>query len=134
MTLQITQNSCPAFQAEVALKGFLGANAEGLICAAGLLGSQPAVRRTTRLIDAIFAAPRLTRRMRQELIGLHRLLTLDCVDDCASLEAACFAEIDPASPVVEEICELSDCLREHLVALADAETREPLWDAITAAA
>lgn len=134
MTLHFTQKTCPALQAEAALKGFLGGHVEALICAAGLLGSQPAVRRTARLIEDILSAPRLTRRMRRDLIGLHRLLSLDCVDDRTSLEAACFAKIDPASPVVEEICELSDRLRGHLIALADAEAEDPLWNDLTAAA
>jgi len=134
MTLQITPKIRPAIHAEVALKGFLAGHVEALISAAGLLGSQPAVRRTAYLIEEILMTPCLTRRMRQELIGLHRLLSLDCVDDRDSLEAACFAEIDPASPVVEEICELSDSLHGHLIALANAEAQDPLWDDLTAAA
>lgn len=134
MTLHITQKTCPALEAEAALKGFLGGHVEALICAAGLLGSEPAVRRTARLIEGIFSAPSLTRRMRQDLIGLHRLLSLDCVDDEASLEAACFAEVDPALPIVEEICKLSDSLRGHLIALADAEAQDPLWNGLTVAA
>lgn len=134
MNLHIAQTTCPALRAETALKGFLGGHVEALICAAGLLGSEPAVRRTARLIEAILSAPSLTRRMRQDLIGLHRLLSLDCVDDRASLEAACFAKIDPASPVVEEICELSDSLYGHLIALADTDSQDPLWNDLTAAA
>ncbi|MFG6625802.1 hypothetical protein [Sulfitobacter sp. 1A12056] len=134
MNLHITQTTCPALRAEAALKGFLESHVKALVCAAGLLGSRPAVRRTARLIEAILTAPHLTRRMRQDLIGLHRLLSLDCVDDCASLEAACFGEIDPASPIVEEICELSDGLRGHLIALADTEAQDPLWNDLTAAA
>ena len=72
--------------------------------------------------------------MRQDLVGLHRLLSLDCVDDCTSLEAARYAEIDPASPIVEDICELTDLLRWHLLALAEIERHDPLWECLTAAA
>ena len=46
MSLQIITTKCPAFKAEVALKGFLAGHADALIAAAALLGSQPAVRRT----------------------------------------------------------------------------------------
>jgi hypothetical protein len=134
MAYQAPTYTCPTFKAEIALKAFLNGHVDALISSAALLGSQPAVRRTADLIQDILLAPRLTRRMRQDLVGLHRLLSLDCVDDFNSLDAACFAEIDPASPMVEDICELTDALREHLLALANIESQDPLWQNLIEAA
>jgi len=42
------------------------------------------------------------------------------VDDPESLEAACFAQLDPGSDLVAELCRLGDGLRDHLEALAEA--------------
>ena len=123
---------CPQ-PAEVALARFLAHHAEPLLAAATLLGGRPALRRTARLLEDILDAPGLSRRLRREIVGLHRLLSLDCVSDPESLEAACFAAIDPASPAVEEICVLTDDLRAHLAALAETEEdkglRQVLLDA-----
>ena len=70
----------------------------------------------------------LNRRLRGEMVGFHRLLSLQFVDDISSLEAACFAEIDPASPVVEGICLLTDAFRSKLSALVEVEAGEPIWE------
>ena len=134
MSLQFVTTISPAHTAEIALKVFLGGHVDALISAAALLGSKPAVRRTARLLDDVLSAPKLTRHMRRDLVGLLRLLSLECVDDFSSLEAACFSEIDPASPVVEEICELTDKFRWHLISLAEAERHEPLWAGLVDAA
>jgi hypothetical protein len=125
---------CPSSAAETALAQFLLDRAEALVSAAALLGGQPAVRRTARLLEELVDAPCLTRRLRGELVELHRLLSLDRVDDPESIEAGCFAEIDPASPAVEEICELTDAVRAHFLALAKIEIDDPFWEEILAAA
>lgn len=134
MSLITTIAPCPSSAAETALARFLLSHAEPLVSAAALLGGRPAVRRTARLLEELVDAPRLTRRRRREIVELHRLLSLDRVNDPEGLEAACFAEIDPSSPVVEEICELTDAMRSHLVALAEVEAEDPLWKEILAAA
>jgi hypothetical protein len=115
----------PSRSAETALARFLLGHVGALTSASALLGGQPAARRTARLIDELVEAPRLNSRLRRELVELHRLLALERVDDPDSLEAARFAEIDPSSPIVEEICVLTDTLRAHLLALANAEDSEP---------
>ena len=71
--------------------------------------------------------------LRAELVELDRLLFLDRVDDPDSVEAGCFAEIDPASPVVEEICVLADEFRSHLISVAESDDRPQAWAAILAA-
>ena len=55
------------------LAAFLVENAEPLINAAAVLGGRQAVRRTARLIEDMASAPRLTRRLGRDLVGLHRL-------------------------------------------------------------
>lgn len=119
---------------EEALVRYLCGHAEALLNAAALLGARPAVRRTARLLEELAEARQpLTRRQHAGIGDLHRLLSLEGVDDPDSLEAACFAEIDPASPVVEEICLLTDGLEAHLAALQEAEG-QPLGLDLSAAA
>ena len=103
---------------------FLTERADALLSAAELLGGGTARRRTGRLIRDLAGAPCLTRRLRAELVALHRLLSLQDVDDLESDAAAFFAAIDPANPAVEEICLLTDALTSLLEALADMEIRE----------
>lgn len=136
--LMITPGNCTSSgDAQTALVLFLLTHAEQLLNAAGLLGDRPAVRRTARLLaDIADLGPEqpLSRRLRRELVGLHRLLSLDAVHVPDSLEAALFAEIDPASPVVEDICELTDELHKHLKALVKAESDDVLASNLAAAA
>ena len=134
MSLITTIAPCPSSAAETALARFLLGHAEPLISAAVLLGGQPAVRRTTRLLEELVNAPHLNRHLCREIVELHRLLALDRVDDPDSLEAACFAQIDPFSPAVEEICKLTDAMRSHLLVFAEVEAGDPLWEEILAAA
>ena len=72
MSLITTIAPCPFRAAETALRRFLLGHAEALVSIAGLLGEQPAVRRTARLLEELVDAPRLTRRLRLELMELHR--------------------------------------------------------------
>lgn len=116
----------PAHPALTALQSFATVHAAALISAAGLLGGRPAVRRTAHLLEDLLGTTQLTRRLRRELAGLHRLLSLESVDDEESLEAACFSGIDPASPIVDEICLLSDGLLARLLALPDTQECEYL--------
>ncbi len=104
-----------------ALAHFLLSHMDQLIDAAGVLGGQPAVRRTARLLEDVSAATALNRRLSRELVDLHRLLSLQLVDDLDSIEAARFSEIDPCSPIVEQICLLTDQFRDYLEALVDAD-------------
>ena len=133
MSLTATLASHPTHPAETALARFLLDHAEALTSASALLGGRPAARRTARLLEALPDAPHLNPRLRREVVELHRLLALDRVSDPESLEAACFAQIDPASSAAEEICVLTDVLREHLITLARAESSEPTWKDIAAA-
>lgn len=57
-----------------------------------------------------------------EFDWLHGLLTLQNVGNPDSIEALCFCGIQPESPVVWEICLLSEALAEHIdVVRAEAQ-------------
>ncbi|NKX28496.1 hypothetical protein HGE68_01185 [Rhodobacteraceae bacterium R_SAG6] len=102
------------------LREFMLSHDVALQNASVLLGGQPALKRTQALFDDIMSAPRLTRRLKHAIVTLHDLLTLKNVHDIETLEAACFAEIDPASPIVEELCLLSDALKDAIYRQQDA--------------
>ncbi len=118
----------------VAVYQFMSEYADALVSAARLLGGDQAAQRTSLLINEVLQRAPLCRHLRAEFVDLHRLLSLQAVDDLESIEAACLAEIDPASPVVEEVCLLSDGLFDHLVALARAEYLDPVWRPVLDAA
>ena len=103
------------------LREFMSSHDEAHQNASVLLGGQPALRRTQALLDDVMSAPRLTRRMRNEIVALHDLLTLNNANNLGSLEAACFADIDPASPVVEELCLLSEALKDAIYRQQDVD-------------
>ncbi|QDI76927.1 hypothetical protein [Leisingera aquaemixtae] len=96
------------------LKDFFQNQSEALQNAAVLLGGQPALRCVHALLDDLTIQPSITRRMKTNLVKLQKVLTLENVHDMDRIEAALFAEIDPASPIVEEICLLSDQLDDLL--------------------
>lgn len=104
------------------LSVFLADNNEGLEHAAALLGGSVAARRARGLVDALSTPrPRLTRRICRELIALHRLLALEDVGTPGHPTAHYFSTIDPADPVVEEICLLTDGLSDCLRALVEED-------------
>lgn len=103
------------------LREFMSSYDQTLQNASVLLGGQPALRRTQALLHDVMSAPRLTRRMRNEIVALHDLLTLNNVHDLESLEAAYFADIDPASPIVEDLCLLSEALKDAIYRQQDVD-------------
>ena len=96
------------------LRAFASFHSEALQNASLLLGGQPALRRTLNLLDDISSAPQLTRRISRSLIDLHQLHSLQNVHDPDRIEKACFADIDPASPIVADLCLLSEALEDQL--------------------
>lgn len=114
------------------VRAFISDHGTALLNASRLLGGEPAYRRSRDLIEMVGESHRLTRRMRQRLVDLHALLTLKNVGDSDRVETACFAEIDPSDPLVEDICLLADMLYDVLIAVArdkpttvaDAEIRQ----------
>ena len=104
-----------------AARSFLDAHGLALANAAYLLGGGAASARVDVLISSVREARRLTRPHRRQLGELHRLLMLDAVGDPDRLETELFALIDPAEPVVDDICRLADALQELLVLISRDE-------------
>lgn len=101
------------------LREFTLTNSEALQNASLLLGGQPALRATIRVLDDLADARALTRRMRADLHRLYELLSLTHVHDPDRPEAGYFAMIDPEWSAVEDICLLSDRLSDLLDAFGD---------------
>lgn len=97
------------------LRAYLGEHRDGLFDAAALLGGQNGVRLAQSVLDDIDTLGTPTRCTMRALDDLLDLLMLEHVHDPNRIEACRFASINPASPVVEEICLLAD-------GLADATT------------
>jgi hypothetical protein len=102
------------------LLSWLNDHGDALHSACQLLGGASRASRTARLLEDLRANPQITERVRRELRILHGLLALEHVHDPDREEHGFFAEIDPADPVVYEICALTDGLEGHLAA-CDAE-------------
>ena len=86
--------------------------------AAEILGGPAALRRCARVFSDIKTAGTLSRRLKRELVWLHRLLTLNLGGDPDSIDAVSFAAIEPDDPQVHGICRAADCLHDLLVEIA----------------
>ncbi|GGF82158.1 hypothetical protein GCM10011402_38440 [Paracoccus acridae] len=95
-----------------ALHLFVQDNSEALQHAAFTLGGRDWLRRTRGIIDNLRLGKPLTRSTRIEIEKLYGLLTLRYAADPDTAECGFAADIDPASPVVEEICLLVDKLED----------------------
>lgn len=98
------------------LRAYLGENRSGLLDVVALLGGQPGVRLAQSVLDGFDTPGMPTRRTMQAIDDLLDLLMLENVHDPDRIEAGRFAMIDPASPIVEEICLLADGLDDMLEA------------------
>ncbi len=101
----------------LACLNWLIAHHDALRSSAHLLGGNAAAKRVERLIDAASRQTTASRLFMAELDWLHGLLTLQNVGNSDSIEALCFGGIDPESPVVWEICLLSEALAEQIAAV-----------------
>ncbi len=115
-----------------ALLSFLSRNVEGLQNAALVLGGGLALECAQHLLDHLLSTGELIRRARIDLVSLHELFSLKHVGDPERLETALFAEIDPADPMVENICLLTDELLDHMRAI-DEVSKSPVFDLDVAA-
>lgn len=62
--------------------------------------------------SAFKVADQVYRPPKKDVNDLLAILTLEHVHDCDRDESGYFAEIDPADPIVEDICLLADGLRD----------------------
>nr|WP_319949354.1 hypothetical protein [uncultured Shimia sp.] len=96
------------------LREFFLNRTEALQNASALLGGQPGVRCVHAIMDDLALQPKMTRRMERNLVHLHELLTLEDLHDPEQNKASYFVEIDPGSPIWEDICLLAEELTDHL--------------------
>ncbi|MBW4984317.1 hypothetical protein KZZ07_17390 [Mameliella sp. CS4] len=113
------------------LRSFTAENADALACAAALLGAAPGVRTALTALDGLADPGHPTARTMRALDDLVDLLMLEHVHDPYRIEATCFAALDPAEPVVEEICILADGLANALEAYRE-DACEPVAPGVAA--
>ncbi|WP_370161224.1 hypothetical protein [Limimaricola soesokkakensis] len=99
-----------------ALRAFVEQQSDGLLNAAELLGGPDGLRLAQSAIDGLARPYPPTERALEACSELLDLLMLKHVHDASRGEAERFAVIDPAWPVVEEICLLADSLQDVLEA------------------
>ena len=98
------------------LHGFVTRGHDALQHAADLLGGSEGRRLVHELASALEHRMVVTPRARRLAERLHDLLTLQNVHDETGVEAMLFSRIDPADPVVEQVCMLADGLGDALSA------------------
>jgi hypothetical protein len=109
------------------LRDFVRDHSEALQNASFLLGSQPWLKRMQAFISDVMEATFLTRRLEIEVRLLVDFLSLENVHDVDRIEAACFIDLDPASPYVEEICLLVEALSDRLCRLKGRPLGHHRW-------
>jgi hypothetical protein len=102
-----------------AVRMFFDEHGEAIANATQTLGGPAASARYFVLAQAVRETLRLTRTQRRQLVDIHRLLTLQNVGDPDCIETRLFAEIHPESPLVGELCLLSDTLKGLLHRISD---------------
>lgn len=103
------------------VRAFLHEHGTALAAVAFLLGGGAAGAKVFLLIDAMRDACGLTRNQRRQLADLYRLLTLEHAGDPGRIAAARFAGIDPAAPIVDQICLLAEKLEALLLRISAPE-------------
>lgn len=99
-----------------AVLSFVSEHYEALWHAARLLGGYDSARLVDRCLERLTADQTVTPRAEIMLLQIMELLSLERVDDPDQPYMGFFAVIDPCDPVVEEICLLTDQMREVLCA------------------
>ncbi|WP_370162559.1 hypothetical protein [Limimaricola soesokkakensis] len=102
-----------------ALRAFVEQQSDGLLNAAELLGGPGGLRLARSAIDGLGRSYPPSKRTLEACGELLDLLMLEHVDDVSRVEAERFAALDPAWPVVEEICLLADGFQNVLEAYLD---------------
>lgn len=100
------------------LRSFFERHRRAIESAAELLGGAPGAKLARELSDELSCNDVISRRCRRRLDDLLDLFALEHVGDPDREEARIFAMIDPASPIVEEICLLTDLFRDALAQVA----------------
>jgi hypothetical protein len=93
---------------------FFNMNRDGIWHAVRLLGGYESARIVDRCAELLARECRVIPRTRIMLDQILSVLSLEETDDPDFPFMGCFAVIDPSDPVVEEICLLTDGLRDAL--------------------
>jgi hypothetical protein len=104
----------PHQHAVLPIHGFMELNRDALRQAAGLLSGCDGAHTVDQISDALSRELAPSRRTAGLLKQLRDILFLEHVDDPDQVESGFFAAIDPADPVVENICLLADGLAQAL--------------------
>jgi hypothetical protein len=102
-----------------ALRAYVKDQRDGLLEAAALLGSSAGLRLSQTATDGLAQRHPPTARTLEACAELLDLLKLEHVHDPSRIEAERFALLDPALPVVEDICLLADGFCDVLDAYTD---------------
>ena len=106
-----TAQKCPALDdVPFNLRRFIDGHQDGLYDAAALLAGGRGIHLVDRIVEGMADPDGLTRRTLTALNDLREIIALEHVDDFSRPEAHFFTAIDPAEPIVEEICLLTDKL------------------------
>ncbi|MEP1592350.1 hypothetical protein [Sulfitobacter sp.] len=116
-------NHTPALDA---LRAYVQDQRDGLLDAAELLGGPAGLRQALTAIDGLAQRDLPTARTLEACAGLLDLLKLEHVHDPSRIEAERFALIDPAWPIVEDICLLADGFQEVLEIYLDEPGQRPV--------
>ncbi|SNT76950.1 hypothetical protein [Paracoccus seriniphilus] len=107
-----------------AVRAHFDKHGAALCNAAGLINGEAGTARVLRLMSGLREASRLDRAARRKLVELHRLLSLDPFGDDLEPDLSSWPLLDPASPVVEEICLLTDRLYDLLVEIGELDDEQ----------
>ncbi|WP_413842037.1 hypothetical protein [Tateyamaria sp.] len=100
------------------VRGFLRDHGTALAIAANKLDGPTASARVFLRCEAVRHARQLPRAQSRQLVGFHRLLTLEQVDDPNRTESGLFVQINLAYGFVAECCSLFDKLHGLLKSIA----------------
>jgi hypothetical protein len=107
-TMTTAQTCPPRNDVPFNLRRFIDGHQDGLYDAAALLAGGRGIHLVDRIVEGMADPDGLTRRTLTALNDLREIIALEHVDDFSSPEAYFFTAIDPAEPIVEEICLLTD--------------------------
>lgn len=102
---------------------FVQGHRDALRHTASLLGGRHGVRLVDDLVERLSRGDGTTPAIAQLLDRIEHLLALENVHIDGSVEAAAFAAVELADPVVEELCLLLDGLRSARAAMSAAATQ-----------
>jgi hypothetical protein len=101
------------------LRLFFDQHQEAIYDACALLAGGRGIQVVDKIVEGLASQNRPSRRTINAIQEVRAILTLEYVDDFDRTEAAYFMAIDPAEPVIEEICLLTDELETIMSDLED---------------